>query len=277
MTDPEFKSYWETFGPVQVGPSSELTRSCSGLGQAACVSPARELCTPRRLPSLLELHSSGQSGLPASPSRQTTSCSPGSLASSPVHSEGEQTAAAEPRLLQDAYMPKDASKAGHRGIGFVTFGSSEVLDKAVAASHQLHGQELAVDRAEPKLAVRPYHCDCCTYLSQRGPELTLHVLGPAGCLLSIRHFTAGGCHRPAGCILQVALAQQHVPDSTDQATKLSMASSAQPWLLHLLLASLGPRVDLVCPKNLGRSSSPLLPLQCKCTLKAGAHLRLQTS
>ena len=51
-------------------------------------------------------------------------------------------------------MPKDASKAGHRGIGFVTFGSSEVLDKAVAASHQLHGQELAVDRAEPKLAVR---------------------------------------------------------------------------------------------------------------------------
>ena len=58
-------------------------------------------------------------------------------------------------MLQDAYMPKDASKAGHRGIGFVTFGSSEVLDKAVAASHQLHGQELAVDRAEPKLAVRP--------------------------------------------------------------------------------------------------------------------------
>ena len=51
-------------------------------------------------------------------------------------------------------MPKDASKAGHRGIGFVTVGSLEVLEKAVAATHTLHGQELAVDRAEPKMAVR---------------------------------------------------------------------------------------------------------------------------
>ena len=29
---------------------------------------------------------------------------------------------------QDAYMPKDASKLGHRGIGFVTFASPDAVE-----------------------------------------------------------------------------------------------------------------------------------------------------
>jgi len=30
--------------------------------------------------------------------------------------------------MQDAYMPKDASKLGHRGIGFVTFASPDAVE-----------------------------------------------------------------------------------------------------------------------------------------------------
>ena len=33
--------------------------------------------------------------------------------------------------LQDAYMPKDASKLGHRGIGFVTFASPDSVEKVL--------------------------------------------------------------------------------------------------------------------------------------------------
>lgn len=54
-------------------------------------------------------------------------------------------------------MPKDVSKAGHRGIGFVTFSASDALERVMATTHTLHGTELAVDRAEPKASVR---CPC---------------------------------------------------------------------------------------------------------------------
>ena len=47
-------------------------------------------------------------------------------------------------------MPKDVSKAGHRGIGFVTFAAADALERVMATTHSLHGTELAVDRAEPK-------------------------------------------------------------------------------------------------------------------------------
>lgn len=59
--------------------------------------------------------------------------------------------------VQDAYMPKDVSKAGHRGIGFVTFQGSDALERVMATTHSMHGTELAVDRAEPKAAVST----CC--------------------------------------------------------------------------------------------------------------------
>lgn len=52
--------------------------------------------------------------------------------------------------VQDAYMPREASKLGHRGIGFVTFASPDAVEKLMATRHTLKGQELAVDRATPK-------------------------------------------------------------------------------------------------------------------------------
>lgn len=52
--------------------------------------------------------------------------------------------------VQDAYMPKDAFKHGHRGIGFVTYASVEPVEHVMASSHILNGQELAIDRATPK-------------------------------------------------------------------------------------------------------------------------------
>ena len=76
-------------------------------------------------------------------------------------------------------MPKDVSKAGHRGIGFVTFSASDALERVMATSHTLHGTELAVDRAEPKAHVipasrlaashfAPLTCCTCTQSSSGG-------------------------------------------------------------------------------------------------------------
>lgn len=53
-------------------------------------------------------------------------------------------------IVQDAYMPKDAFKQGHRGIGFVTYASVEPVEHVMASTHTLNGQELAIDRATPK-------------------------------------------------------------------------------------------------------------------------------
>lgn len=53
-------------------------------------------------------------------------------------------------IVQDAYMPKDAFKQGHRGIGFVTYATVEPVEQIMASAHTLNGQELAIDRATPK-------------------------------------------------------------------------------------------------------------------------------
>ena len=53
-------------------------------------------------------------------------------------------------VVQDAYMPKDAFKQGHRGIGFVTYASVEPVEQVMASTHMLGSQELAIDRATPK-------------------------------------------------------------------------------------------------------------------------------
>ena len=52
-------------------------------------------------------------------------------------------------------MPKDASKQSHRGIGFVTFASSDSVEAVMSTPHSLNGQELAIDRATPKDKVCP--------------------------------------------------------------------------------------------------------------------------
>uniref|UniRef100_A0A7S0RZM2 RRM domain-containing protein n=1 Tax=Chlamydomonas leiostraca TaxID=1034604 RepID=A0A7S0RZM2_9CHLO len=52
--------------------------------------------------------------------------------------------------LQDAYMPRDHSKQGFRGIGFVTFASPDSVEKVMAVKHWMNGHEIAIDRATPK-------------------------------------------------------------------------------------------------------------------------------
>ena len=52
--------------------------------------------------------------------------------------------------IQDAYMPKDPSKQGHRGIGFVTYANTDAVERVMSRTHVLNGNEVAIDRATPK-------------------------------------------------------------------------------------------------------------------------------
>ncbi|KAF9606371.1 hypothetical protein IFM89_025039 [Coptis chinensis] len=52
--------------------------------------------------------------------------------------------------ITDLYMPKDQSTKGHRGIGFITFESSDSVDSLMSETHELEGSTIVVDRATPK-------------------------------------------------------------------------------------------------------------------------------
>lgn len=52
--------------------------------------------------------------------------------------------------ITDIYMPKDQGAKSHRGIGFITFDSSESVDKVMAETHEIGGSTVAVDEATPK-------------------------------------------------------------------------------------------------------------------------------
>lgn len=52
--------------------------------------------------------------------------------------------------ITDLYMPKDHGSRGHRGIGFITFASSDSVDTLMAETHELGGSTIVVDRATPK-------------------------------------------------------------------------------------------------------------------------------
>ncbi|PIA46257.1 hypothetical protein AQUCO_01500049v1 [Aquilegia coerulea] len=52
--------------------------------------------------------------------------------------------------ITDLYMPKDQSTKGHRGIGFITFESSDSVDTLMLETHDLEGSTIVVDRATPK-------------------------------------------------------------------------------------------------------------------------------
>ncbi|XP_023633944.1 RNA-binding protein Musashi homolog 2 isoform X2 [Capsella rubella] len=51
--------------------------------------------------------------------------------------------------IQDAYIPKDPKRSGHRGFGFVTFAENGVADRVARRSHEICGQEVAIDSATP--------------------------------------------------------------------------------------------------------------------------------
>ncbi|KAL6610078.1 hypothetical protein ACP70R_040047 [Stipagrostis hirtigluma subsp. patula] len=52
--------------------------------------------------------------------------------------------------IVDVYIPKDPKRRGHRGFGFVTFADRGVADRVAGRSHEILGQEVAVDTAEPE-------------------------------------------------------------------------------------------------------------------------------
>ncbi|XP_074308778.1 uncharacterized protein LOC141643493 [Silene latifolia] len=52
--------------------------------------------------------------------------------------------------ITDLYMPKDPTTKGHRGIGFITFASSDSVDSLMKDTHELGDSTLVVDRATPK-------------------------------------------------------------------------------------------------------------------------------
>jgi len=78
--------------------------------------------------------------------------------------------------VQDAYMPKDPSKQGHRGIGFVTYASPDSVEDVMAKTHVLNGNEVAIDRATPK--ERAQGATLPGRLSMSQPNL--HILSGAG-------------------------------------------------------------------------------------------------
>ncbi|EPS62911.1 hypothetical protein M569_11877 [Genlisea aurea] len=51
--------------------------------------------------------------------------------------------------IADVYIPKDPKRAGHRGFGFVTFANEGVADRVARRSHEICGQQVAIDSATP--------------------------------------------------------------------------------------------------------------------------------
>ncbi|XP_043713314.1 heterogeneous nuclear ribonucleoprotein A1, A2/B1 homolog isoform X2 [Telopea speciosissima] len=52
------------------------------------------------------------------------------------------------RIL-DVYVPKDPKRTGHRGFGFVTFAEDGVAERVSRRSHEICGQQIAIDSATP--------------------------------------------------------------------------------------------------------------------------------
>lgn len=53
------------------------------------------------------------------------------------------------RIL-DVYIPKDPKRTGHRGFGFVTFAEDGVAERVSRRSHEICGQQVAIDSATPQ-------------------------------------------------------------------------------------------------------------------------------
>ncbi|KAK4754115.1 hypothetical protein SAY87_002219 [Trapa incisa] len=51
--------------------------------------------------------------------------------------------------ISDAYVPKDPKRSGHRGFGFVTFAEDGVAERVSRRTHDICGQQVAIDLATP--------------------------------------------------------------------------------------------------------------------------------
>ncbi|PPS10052.1 hypothetical protein GOBAR_AA10594 [Gossypium barbadense] len=67
------------------------------------------------------------------------------------------------RIL-DVYVPKDPKRSGHRGFGFVTFAEDGVADRISHRSHEICGQQVAIDSATP--------------VDDVGPSFMMNTVGP---------------------------------------------------------------------------------------------------
>lgn len=94
-------------------------------------------------------------------------------------------------------MPRDHSKQGYRGIGFVTFSSPESVEKVMANKHFLNGHEIAIDRATPK--EEPSGSG-----NGNGNGGLLHGVGN-GNGMSNGHHKAGAISRPGGPMVPMSL------------------------------------------------------------------------
>ncbi|KQK06579.1 hypothetical protein BRADI_2g27110v3 [Brachypodium distachyon] len=95
--------------------------------------------------------------------------------------------------IVDAYIPKDPKRSGHRGFGFVTFADDGVADRVARRSHEILGQEVAVDSAAPLEG----GSSGSGYMESAGPY------GAYGPMLSYGHFSGSlgydyGGYGPSG-------------------------------------------------------------------------------
>ncbi|XP_062101993.1 uncharacterized protein LOC133810204 [Humulus lupulus] len=51
--------------------------------------------------------------------------------------------------IMDVYVPRDPKRSGHRGFGFVTFAEDGVAERVARRSHEICGQQVAIDTATP--------------------------------------------------------------------------------------------------------------------------------
>ncbi|CAL8463515.1 g3049 [Coccomyxa elongata] len=109
--------------------------------------------------------------------------------------------------VQDAYMPKDATKQSHRGIGFVTFASADSVEQVMSSPHSMNGQELAIDRATPKDKVGPLQLTNSSARLREIQQLAAAAAAaayPAAAFASLGVVPSGGF--PAGIAANAGLA-----------------------------------------------------------------------
>ena len=130
-------------------------------------------------------------------------------------------------IVQDAYMPKDAFKQGHRGIGFVTYASVEPVEHVMVSTHTLNGQELAIDRATPKEKSGASH-------AQSNKRLTLQqqlasTLSPTHSLSHSGYSSGGtpfcGPYDPVSSVSMAQHSSPHIGRDANSPTSSNVTSS----------------------------------------------------
>ncbi|KAK9785263.1 hypothetical protein WJX73_006069 [Symbiochloris irregularis] len=175
--------------------------------------------------------------------------------------------------VQDAYMPKDVSKAGHRGIGFVTFNGSEALERVMATTHTLHGTELAVDRAEPKASER--HPNSLWFASRSAQPGAMPNFAAQALLQQLGGASAGGFsglhdHREDTSAAQAGALGGYPAEHHGVSKALATLSESERSALEQYSIAAGAGMD---PQRLQLAQSVLAQHQTSFARNAGANSR----